>query len=329
MAAREHRPLRATRDRRGLPGSSTAPSAASSRSPAPTPKEFLAGQVTNDIVGARRRASGCYAALLTPKGKMLGDLRVLRHRRRAAARHGARRAAGALRHRPPRDDRLPTSSCTSARCSAALLSLVGPARARGRRRGRTCPRPSTRIARRRSAALRCASSRPTSASTCSALADDTDAVRDALVAAGAEPVSEEAAEVVRVERGPAALRRRARRHDDPAGGRAQRARRQLHEGLLRRAGDRRPPVLEGQAEPPPARPAAAARPPIRHAAAPRRPRGRPARRASSLSPAHGPIALALVRREAGVGDVLRVGDGDVTATVVELPVRAAPCGLTA
>jgi folate-binding protein YgfZ len=39
-------------------------------------KEFLAGQVTNDIE-ALVPGEGCYAAFLTPKGKMLGDLRVL------------------------------------------------------------------------------------------------------------------------------------------------------------------------------------------------------------------------------------------------------------
>jgi tRNA-modifying protein YgfZ len=39
-------------------------------------KEFLAGQVSNDIE-ALSSGSGCYAAFLTPKGKMLGDLRVL------------------------------------------------------------------------------------------------------------------------------------------------------------------------------------------------------------------------------------------------------------
>jgi folate-binding protein YgfZ len=37
-----------------------------------------------------------------------------------------------------------------------------------------------------------------------------------------------------------------------------------------------------------------------------------------VSPAHGPIALALVRREAAVGDTVRVGDG-VEAKVIELP----------
>src|SRR5947209_5530791 len=39
-------------------------------------KEFLQGQVSNDIE-ALTPGAGCYAALLTPKGKMLADLRVL------------------------------------------------------------------------------------------------------------------------------------------------------------------------------------------------------------------------------------------------------------
>src|SRR5579859_7627895 len=38
--------------------------------------EFLQGQVTNDVQGLEP-GGGCYAAFLTPKGKMLGDLRIL------------------------------------------------------------------------------------------------------------------------------------------------------------------------------------------------------------------------------------------------------------
>jgi folate-binding protein YgfZ len=38
-----------------------------------------------------------------------------------------------------------------------------------------------------------------------------------------------------------------------------------------------------------------------------------------LSPAHGPIALAILRREASPGDTLAVGDGAAGAQVVELP----------
>jgi tRNA-modifying protein YgfZ len=37
---------------------------------------FLQGQVTNDVEGLSP-GRGCYAAFLTPKGKMLGDLRIL------------------------------------------------------------------------------------------------------------------------------------------------------------------------------------------------------------------------------------------------------------
>ena len=39
-------------------------------------KAFLQGQVTNDV-DALTPGTGCYAALLSPKGKMLGDLRIL------------------------------------------------------------------------------------------------------------------------------------------------------------------------------------------------------------------------------------------------------------
>jgi tRNA-modifying protein YgfZ len=43
---------------------------------------------------------------------------------------------------------------------------------------------------------------------------------------------------------------------------------------------------------------------------------------ASLSPAHGAIALAIVRREAEVGERLAVGDGSTTAEVVDLPFNA-------
>src|ERR687895_691883 len=42
----------------------------------PEAKDFLHGQVTNDVEGLEPGA-GCYAAFLTHKGKMLGDLRIL------------------------------------------------------------------------------------------------------------------------------------------------------------------------------------------------------------------------------------------------------------
>ncbi len=42
----------------------------------PDAKAFLQGQVSNDVEGLTP-GQGCYAAFLTPKGKMLGDLRIL------------------------------------------------------------------------------------------------------------------------------------------------------------------------------------------------------------------------------------------------------------
>jgi tRNA-modifying protein YgfZ len=39
-------------------------------------KAFLQGQVSNDVESLRP-GTGCYAAFLTPKGKMLGDIRIL------------------------------------------------------------------------------------------------------------------------------------------------------------------------------------------------------------------------------------------------------------
>src|SRR5438270_13166367 len=39
-------------------------------------KAFLQGQVSNDVE-ALVPGAGCYAAFLTPKGKMLGDVRIL------------------------------------------------------------------------------------------------------------------------------------------------------------------------------------------------------------------------------------------------------------
>ena len=42
----------------------------------PEAKAFLHGQVTNDVEGLSA-GEGCYAAFLSHKGKMQGDLRVL------------------------------------------------------------------------------------------------------------------------------------------------------------------------------------------------------------------------------------------------------------
>ena len=206
-------------------------------------KAFLNGQVTNDVE-ALAPGHGCYAALLTPQGQ------------------DARRPARARR---------PATSCCSTRERAALQALfdvirrgaIGcdaelhkrtlqqraavadrAARPRGRRRrGRAARRGALERRGRDRRRRRSCSSRPTSASTSLCAADDTARVRDALVAAGAVAVAEAAAEILRVEPAARATAIDLDDDDDPPGGRAQRARRQLHEGLLRRPGDGRAAAL--------------------------------------------------------------------------------------
>jgi folate-binding protein YgfZ len=148
-------------------------------------------------------------------------------------------------------------------------------------------------------------------------ADDTDAVREALLSAGATPVSEQAAEIVRVERG---RPRYGHELDD--------ATIPQEAGLNDRAVSFTKGCYVGQET--------VARlfyrgKPNRHLRGLRLSEPVPAgaqlhlgeravgKVSSSLvSPTHGPIALALVRREAAPGDTVTV-EGGATATVVELP----------
>ena len=279
-------------------------------------KEFLHGQVTNDIERLEP-GTGCYAAFLTHKGKMLGDLRVLDTGADGLLLDCERVSLQELfnmirRFKLGREVELHKRTLES-----GLLSLIGP---HARRVAGAEELPATEHAHRTGriggAAVRLIATDLGVDVLCEAA--DAEPVAAALIAAGAVPAGEDAAEVRRVETGPPALRRRARRHRDPAGGRAQRARRLVREGLLRRPGDRRAALLPRQAEPPPARAA-----PDRAGRARRRAAcaasARSAARHGRRLAAHGPIALALVRREAEPGDVVAVGDGDVQGEVVALP----------
>jgi folate-binding protein YgfZ len=148
-------------------------------------------------------------------------------------------------------------------------------------------------------------------------AADTEPVRAALIEAGAQPVSEEAAEIVRVERG---RPRYGHELDDTTI--------PQEAGLNERAVSFTKGCYVGQET--------VARlfyrgKPNRHLRGLKLSESAPSgaelrlgervvgRLATSLvSPTHGPIALALVRREAAPGDTLDVAGG-ATAEVVELP----------
>ncbi|MEA2340217.1 MAG: hypothetical protein QOG11_294 [Solirubrobacteraceae bacterium] len=286
----------------------------------PEAAAFLGGQITNDVEGLEPGA-GCYAALLTNKGKMLADLRVLAvaapepelllltERSTLQALFDVLRRAvigwGAELHKRT--------------LQQGLLSLVGPlSRAvagaedlpeaeHANRRGELAGRPVVVVATDVGVDVVCA-------------AEDTEAVRDALVTAGAVPVPEAAAEALRVAVGrprygvdlddtvipqEAGLNARAVSFTKGCYVGQETVARLHYKGKPNRH-------LRGLALSAPAEPGA-----VLHAG--EREVGRLG--SVAVDPDRGPIALALVRREAAVGDVLAVGDpGDgVTARVVELP----------
>ena len=204
-------------------------------------------------------ASGCYSALLDRKGHMQGDMRVLRTRRRLRHRHRGIAGDAILRHlgmyKIGREVEL--EDVTAER---AVVSVVGPAATELALGGPLGPEHAHREAERRRHAT-AARSPPTSASTCSSARASVERCSRALADRGRRAGQRGGGrDRAGRERAPA-LRARDDDRDDPPGGRDQRARGQLHQGLLHRPGDRRPAALQGQAEPPPARPAARRRRP--------------------------------------------------------------------
>jgi folate-binding protein YgfZ len=281
----------------------------------PQAKEFLNGQVTNDVE-ALSPGTGCYAAFLTHKGKMLGDLRVLdlgdellldTERARLQALFDLIR-----RFRIGYEVELHKRTL-----ERGMLSLVGP-RARAVAGAGELPggEHANAAAEVGGVPVRLIATDVGIDVLCDAA--DAEAVRAALLARGAEAVSEAAVECLRVERG---RPRYGIDLDDTV----------IPEeaGLNERAVSFTKGCYVGQET--------VARlhwkgKPNRHLRGLRlsapaitgdelRLGDRPVGRLGSVavSPRHGPIALALVRREAGPGDVVAVGEGDTTAEVVELP----------
>ena len=269
--------------------------------------DYLQGQVTNDVV-ALAPGTGCYAALLSHKGKMLTDMRVLRGEDflwvdtepgalAALVRNASMYSIGRdVQHQDVTD-------------GYAILSLVGPeARAAldvappGTEHSFVTGRHGLYVATDLGVDLIC----PT---------EEAAAAREAL---GVEPVSEEAAECLRIESGrPRFL------YDVGTDTIPQEA------GLNERAVSFSKGCYVGQET--------VARlhykgKPNRHLRGLRLDepveRGEEIRLgdravgevgSAAVSPAFGPIALAVLRREAEPGAVVLVGAGGVEARVADLP----------
>jgi tRNA-modifying protein YgfZ len=289
----------------------------------PDAVEFLNGQITNELADLAP-GEGRYAAFLTHKGKMLGDLRVLV----VAAESGelellldtervALQALFDMIRRFKVGYRVELHKGTLER---GLMSLIGPGAAEiaatelGPDEHDNAPAEIDGIA---ALAIRtdlgidllCG-------------ADDTDALAGALRARGATPVGEAAAECLRVERGrprygidlddsvipqEAGLNERAVSFTKGCYVGQETVARLYYKGKPNRR-------LRGMA--------------LSALTAPGTELRLGERVVGALgtvadSPRHGPIALAIVRREAELGARVAVGDSEVTAEVIELPFPAA------
>jgi tRNA-modifying protein YgfZ len=286
----------------------------------PEAKAFLHGQVTNDIEGLEP-GRGCYAAFLTHKGKMLGDLRVLDIGDELLL--DTERATLQELFNMIRRYKLGSDVELHKRTvEMGLLSLIGPdaRRVAGARslsgaehanaRAEIGGTPVVLVATDAGVDVFCA-------------AGDTAAVRATLEAAGAIPVEEAVAEIVRVERGrprygfelndgvipqEAGLNERAVSFTKGCYVGQETVARLFYRGKPNRH-------LRGLRLSAPAAPGDAVRLGEKEV-------GRVG--TAVVSPAFGPIALAIVRREAAPGETVAVGDAGLTAEVVELPFEDPP-----
>ena len=273
--------------------------------------DYLQGQVTNDVAGLAP-GSGCYAALLNHKGKMLTDMRVLRGEDfiwidtepeglPALARNASMFSIG-------RDVRHEDVSG-----AYAILSLVGPdARAH---LGDDAPPAAEHAFTQGEHGLYV--STDLGVDVICPVADAV-AVREAL---GVEEVSEEAAECLRIESGRPRFSIDVGTETIPQ-----------EAGLNERAvsftkgcyvGQETVARLHYKGKPNRHLRGLRLAEPVGHGAEIRlgeRVLGEVG--SAAVSPAFGPIALAVIRREAEPGAVVHVGDASVEATVSELPFTA-------
>ena len=277
--------------------------------------EFLQGQVSNDVE-ALAPGQGCYAAFLTPKGKMLGDLRIL-HLGDELFLDTERTSLQELFNLIMRFKLGREVELYKRTLERGLLSLIGPD-------ARAVAGATTLGGAEHDSASAVLGGRPVRLVATDVGVDVvcdsayTDEIAAALRTAGAVPVSEAAAEVVRVEHGrprygvdlddsvipqEAGLNERAVSFTKGCyvgqetvarlfyRGKPNRRLRGLRLGAPVERGE---PLHFGEREV-----------------------GRVG--SAVVSPVHGPIALALVRREAADGETVTVGDSGISATLVDLP----------
>ena len=281
---------------------------------------FLQGQVSNDVEGLTP-GTGCYAAFLTPKGKMLGDVRILRTEDELLL-DTERVALQSLFNMIRRFSLGYQVELHKRTLERGMLSLLGPGAAELAGAGEL---PSGEHAHGvfevPGAGLPARAIRTDVGVDLLCDAADTSALRAALVQEGAVAVSEEAAECLRVEHGrprygidlddtvipqEAGLNERAVSFTKGCYVGQETVARLFYRGKPNR--QLRGLKLSGPAQ----------------GGEELAFDGRTVGRVTSVatSPRLGPIALGFVRREAPVGTLVSVGEENgLTAEVIELPFR--------
>lgn len=298
--------------------------------------EFLNGQVTNELADLAP-GEGRYAAFLTHKGKMLGDLRIL----------AVGEAPGAAATNAPAELLLDTERVAlqelfdmirrfkvgydvelhKRTLERGLLSLIGPESDRvagtdgagtGGAAGTTLPADEHANAPVEIDGIAALAIRTDVGVDLLCDSADTERLRDALLARGAQAVSEQAAECVRVEHGrprygvdidestipqEAGLNERAVSFTKGCYVGQETVARLYYKGKPNRhlRGLRLAAPVESGAE------LRLGERTVGHVGS------------VAVSPALGPIALALVRREAAPGETVQAAEAGVSAEVVELP----------
>ncbi len=283
--------------------------------------EYLQGQLTNDIE-ALEPGQGCYAALLDRKGHIQGDMRVLRVKPDEVRLDLEPAALGTVRRHLDMYKIGREVELVDETGSQTLISLIGPGSPGvcGVSPGGEHANTATRIG-----GVDClAVSTADDGVDLFCAATDANPLRVALLEAGAVPVSEDAAEILRVEAGVPRFGPELGPQSMPA-----------EAGIVERAVNFTKGCYIGQE--PVARLHYRGRP-NRHLRGLRleapADSGTPLHAGdrevgvvatSVVSPALGPIALAIVRKEAEPGTAVAVGAPDAgdqaQAEVVELPFR--------
>jgi folate-binding protein YgfZ len=276
--------------------------------------EYLQGQLTNDVEGLEP-GEGRYAALLDRKGHVQGDMRALRLGPDEVWLDTEAEALAAVRRHLETYKIGREVEVADVTAERAILSLIGP-RSAGTAGTAGLPEHASQTA--SAGGIGCVAVGTAEGIDLIAAAVDAGRLREALLAAGAVAVSPEATEVLRIEAGRPRFGADMGPETMPA-----------EAGIVERAVDFEKGCYIGQE--PVARLHYKGRPNRRlrglelsAAAEPGavlRLGGKEVGRIGSaaVSPARGPIALAIVRREAEPGAELAVGEDGVTARVVDLP----------